>query len=71
MRQQVPTWVAVVVIVAVIVIIAAIYIASGRRGGGGPVQPVGNVPEAGQVKEGQPYGKAIPPGAPPFKKLRP
>jgi len=70
MRQQVPTWVAAVVIVVVIVIIAAIYLASGRRGGA-PVQPAGTIPEAGQVKEGQPYGKAIPPGAPPFKKIRP
>ncbi len=71
MRQQVPTWVAAVVIVVVIVIIVAIYFVSGQRGGGGPVQPAGTVPEAGQVKEGQPYGKAIPPGAPPFKKMRP
>jgi len=68
--QQVPTWVAAVVIVVVIVIIAAIYLAAGRRGGA-PVQPTGTVPEVGQVKEGQPYGKAIPPGAPPFKKMRP
>ncbi len=70
MRQQVPTWLAAVVIVVVLVIVAAIYLAAGRRGGG-PVQPVGTVPEAGQVKEGQPYGKVIPPGAPPFKKMRP
>ena len=70
MRQQVPTWVAAVVIVVVIVIIAAIYFAAGIRRGGGPVQPAGTVPE-GPVKGGQPYGKVIPPGAPPFKKLRP
>lgn len=70
LRQQVPTWLAAVVIVAVIVIIAAIYLATGRRGGG-PVQPIGTIPEAGQVKKGQPYGKAIPPGALPFKKLQP
>jgi hypothetical protein len=56
--------------VVVIVIIAAIYFAAGIRRGGGPVQPVGTVPE-GPVKEGQPYGKVIPPGAPPFKKFRP
>jgi hypothetical protein len=60
--------VAVVVIVAVIVVIALIYVGVSHRGGGGPVQPVGTVPQPGQVKEGQPYGKAIPPGAPPFMK---
>ncbi|MCX7643354.1 MAG: hypothetical protein N2116_06070 [Armatimonadetes bacterium] len=67
MRQQVPTWVAVIVIVAVLVVIALIYVGVGRRGAG-PVQPVGTIPRPGEVKEGQPYGKAIPPGAPPFKK---
>lgn len=67
MRQQVPTWLAVVVIAVILVVVALIYIGVGRRGAE-PVQPVGTVPGPGQVKEGQPYGKAIPPGAPPFMK---
>jgi len=70
MRQQVPTWLAVVVIVVVVVVIALIYVGAGRRSAP-PPQPVGTVPQPGQVKEGQPYGKAIPPGAPPFMKQRP
>jgi len=67
MKQQVPTWLAAVVIVVVLVVVALIYMGVGRRGGA-PVQPVGTIPQPGQVKEGQPYGKAIPPGAPPFMK---
>ncbi len=71
MRQQVPTWLAVVVVAAVIVVVALVYVLASRpRGGGLPEGTSTLPPQPGQVKEGSPYGKPIPPGAPPFLKQR-
>ncbi len=70
MQREVPVWVAVVVIVVVIVLVGAVYWLRSRTGGG-PVESRGQIPQPGQIKEGGPYGKQVPPGAPPFMKQQP
>ncbi|MFA0733498.1 MAG: hypothetical protein LKKZDAJK_000128 [Candidatus Fervidibacter sp.] len=67
MQREISPWTAVVVVAVVIVLIGVVYVVVGRLRTPPPPEPRGiTPPPTGKVQEGQPYGKSVPPGAPPF-----